>query len=84
MKFSKIHIVRSITAMLKKYCQEYYDRMYLCENQKWDLEYEVKKRDWEVLQTKLKINKNKIRITKNASTSLLNPTQSFCFRGISV
>ncbi len=40
--------------MLKKYCKEYYDRMYLCENQKWDLEYEVKKRDWEVLQTKKK------------------------------
>lgn len=23
--------------------------MYLCEGQKWDLEHEVRKRDWEVL-----------------------------------
>lgn len=25
--------------------------MYTCEGQKWDLEYEVRKRDWEVLPT---------------------------------
>lgn len=24
--------------------------MYICEGQKWDLEYEVRKKDWEVLQ----------------------------------
>lgn len=29
--------------------------MYVCEGQKWDLEFEVRKRDWEVLQ---KQNKN--------------------------
>lgn len=28
--------------------------MYLCEGQKWDLEFEVRKRDWEVLQKKKK------------------------------
>lgn len=49
--------VRSITDELKEYCQEYFDRMYLCEGQKWDLEYEVRKRDWEVLQ----IEKKKIQ-----------------------
>lgn len=31
--------------------------MYLCEGQKWDLEHEVRKRDWEVLP---KIKQNKI------------------------
>lgn len=35
--------------MLKNIIQEYYDRMYLCEGQKWDLEHEVRKRDYEVL-----------------------------------
>lgn len=35
---------------LAEICQEYYDRMYVCEGQKWDLEHEVRKRDWEVLQ----------------------------------
>jgi hypothetical protein len=33
---------------LKKIIQEYYDRVYVCEGQKWDLEHEVRKRDWEV------------------------------------
>lgn len=32
--------------------------MYVCEGQKWDLEYEVRKRDWEVLpKHKTKTNK---------------------------
>lgn len=31
--------------------------MYLCEGQKWDLEHEVRKRDWEVLPIEFK-NKN--------------------------
>lgn len=33
---------------LQKICQMYYDRVYLCEGQKWDLEREVRKRDYEV------------------------------------
>lgn len=28
--------------------------MYLCEGQKWDLEHEVRKRDWEVLPIEYK------------------------------
>lgn len=35
---------------LQEICEEYYERMYICEGQKWDLEYEVRKKDWEVLQ----------------------------------
>lgn len=46
---------------LKVICKEYYTRMYVCEGQKWDLEFEVRKRDWEVLQ-KQKKNQNQ---TKN-------------------
>lgn len=34
---------------MKDICKEYFERMYLCEGQKWDLEHEVRKRDWEVL-----------------------------------
>lgn len=37
-----------VLALLKKICQDYYTRMYVCEEQKWDLEREVRKRDWEV------------------------------------
>ncbi|KAL5276817.1 TNNI1 family protein [Megaselia abdita] len=36
---------------LQEICEEYFERMYLCEGQKWDLEYEVRKKDWEVLQS---------------------------------
>lgn len=41
--------IRNIPDVLQKVLQEYYNRMYLCEGQKWDLEYEVRKKDWEVL-----------------------------------
>lgn len=33
---------------LKGIVQQYFDRMYLCEGQKWDLEHEVRKREFEV------------------------------------
>lgn len=39
-----------IVATIKRIVKEYYDRMYICEEQKWDLEREVRKRDWEVQQ----------------------------------
>lgn len=39
---------------LKEICKEYFNRMYVCEGQKWDLEFEVRKRDWEVLQKQKK------------------------------
>jgi hypothetical protein len=48
---------------LKDICKAYYDRMYLCEGQKWDLEHEVRKRDWEVLPNKMQ-NTKKI-LSKN-------------------
>lgn len=34
--------------LLKKIVTQYFDRVYLCEGQKWDLEHEVRKRDWEI------------------------------------
>lgn len=46
---------------LEEICKEYYERMYVCEGQKWDLEYEVRKRDWEVLPK----HKKKQKQTKN-------------------
>lgn len=41
---------------LKEVIQQYYDRMYLCESQKWDLEYEVRKRDWEISDLNSQVN----------------------------
>ncbi|XP_055296690.1 troponin I isoform X6 [Sitodiplosis mosellana] len=41
---------------LAEICQEYYDRMYVCEGQKWDLEHEVRKRDWEINDLNAQVN----------------------------
>ena len=38
----------SIIAALREICKVYHERLFLCESQKWDLEYEVRKRDYEV------------------------------------
>jgi len=43
-------------AQLKDICKEYYARMYLCEGQKWDLEHEVRKRDWEISDLNAQVN----------------------------
>lgn len=50
-------LISILTDQLKDICKEYFERMYLCEGQKWDLEHEVRKRDWEVLP---KIKQNQI------------------------
>ncbi|XP_013175159.1 PREDICTED: troponin I isoform X6 [Papilio xuthus] len=42
--------------MLKNIIQEYYDRMYVCEGQKWDLEHEVRKRDYEIADLNSQVN----------------------------
>uniref|UniRef100_U5EPN5 Troponin I n=1 Tax=Corethrella appendiculata TaxID=1370023 RepID=U5EPN5_9DIPT len=42
--------------ILKDICKEYFDRMYLCEGQKWDLEHEVRKRDWEISELNAQVN----------------------------
>ena len=35
---------------LKQICKEYFDRMYTCESQKYDMEFEVRKRGFEVFK----------------------------------
>lgn len=42
--------------MLKDIVKEYYNRMYTCEGQKWDLEFEVRKRDWEISDLNAQVN----------------------------
>ena len=37
-----------ILDQLKQICKEYFDRMYMCESQKYDMEFEVRKRGFEV------------------------------------
>ncbi|XP_020288260.1 troponin I isoform X15 [Pseudomyrmex gracilis] len=41
---------------LKQICQMYHDRVYLCEGQKWDLEREVRKRDYEISDLNSQVN----------------------------
>ena len=38
----------SVLDQLKQICKEYFDRMYMCESQKYDMEFEVRKRGFEV------------------------------------
>lgn len=38
----------SVIDALREICKEYHERLFLCESQKWDLEYEVRRRDYEV------------------------------------
>ena len=51
MKFSTCLLITltNILDQLKQICKEYFDRMYMCESQKYDMEFEVRKRGFEVL-----------------------------------
>merc|ERR1712080_621425 len=40
----------------KQICKEYFDRMYLCESQKYDMEFEVRKRDFEINELNTAVN----------------------------
>ncbi|XP_033210435.1 troponin I isoform X15 [Belonocnema kinseyi] len=41
---------------LRRICRMYYDRVYICEGQKWDLEREVRKRDYEISDLNSQVN----------------------------
>ncbi|XP_022187632.1 troponin I isoform X12 [Nilaparvata lugens] len=41
---------------LREIVEEYFQRMYQCESQKWDLEYEVRKRDYEIADLNSQVN----------------------------
>ncbi|XP_050672566.1 troponin I isoform X12 [Leptidea sinapis] len=42
--------------VIKRIIKEYYDRVYVCEGQKWDLEHEVRKRDFEIADLNSQVN----------------------------
>merc|ERR1712180_95186 len=42
--------------LLKAICKEYHERLFLCESQKWDLEYEVRRRDYEINELNIQVN----------------------------
>jgi len=41
---------------LREICKEYHERLFLCESQKWDLEYEVRRRDYEINELNIQVN----------------------------
>merc|ERR1711890_102305 len=41
---------------LKQICKDYFDRMYLCESQKYDMEFEVRKRDYRINELNIAVN----------------------------
>ncbi|XP_075212956.1 troponin wings up A isoform X7 [Lycorma delicatula] len=41
---------------LREIVEEYYKRMYQCESEKWDLEFEVRKRDYEIADLNSQVN----------------------------
>jgi len=42
--------------LLKAICKEYHERLFLCESQKWDLEYDVRRRDYEINELNIQVN----------------------------
>lgn len=58
----------------------YYDRVYLCEGQKWDLEREVRKRDYEVQETIRKTRNNQQK-KENEQSPYSNPRTVFLLDG---
>jgi len=42
--------------LLKQICKEYFDRMYMCESQKYDMEFEVRKRGFEINELNIAVN----------------------------
>jgi len=43
-------------AALKQICVDYNDRVILCESQKWDLDFEVRKKDYEINEINILVN----------------------------
>ncbi|KAK8378251.1 hypothetical protein O3P69_011043 [Scylla paramamosain] len=41
---------------LREICKAYHERLFLCESQKWDLEYEVRRRDYEINELNIQVN----------------------------
>merc|ERR1711962_2000143 len=41
---------------LKQICKEYFDRMYMCESEKYDMEFEVRKRGFEINELNIAVN----------------------------
>merc|ERR1719195_2333545 len=41
---------------LRQICKEYFDRMYMCESQKYDMEFEVRKRGFEINELNIAVN----------------------------
>jgi hypothetical protein len=73
-EFCYYFLISVLTDQLKDICKEYYERMYLCEGQKWDLEHEVRKRDWEVLPK----NKTKTKLYKPKKQKNIYKTTLIC------
>lgn len=84
-RFTYVFFFRSADE-LKLFLSDYFNRMYTCEGQKWDLEYEVRKRDWEVLPTTTKttktdtISNHKHTIHTNTETDILKLLFFWCFQ----
>merc|ERR1712137_876481 len=43
-------------ATLKQICKDYHDRVYMCESQKYDMEFEVRKKDYEINELNILVN----------------------------
>merc|ERR1719189_3393442 len=41
---------------LMQICRDYFDRMYICESQKYDMEFECRKKDYEINELNIAVN----------------------------
>merc|ERR1712126_732860 len=75
---------------LKQICKEYFDRMYQCESQKYDMEFEVRKRGFEINELNIAVNDlrgkfikptlKKVSKYENKFAKLLKKAAEFNFR----
>ena len=90
LQFISFCLFEHITGELQEICEEYHERIYYCESSKFDLEYDVRKKDWEVLphfsqnpinekNLMKRINKNNLNVTCYMLFLLPTVAILFCF-----
>merc|ERR1712236_61237 len=63
---------------LKQICKEYFDRMYMCESQKYDMEFEVRKRGFEINELNIAVNDLRGKFIKPALKKSFKIREQIC------
>jgi len=63
---------------LEEVCKMYNDRIYECESQKWDLEFEVRRRDMEINELNIQVNDLRGKFVKPTLKKSLQIREQIC------